>query len=83
VPKVPPARLDQVTEGGKVLVDVKVNTGAVLLTKREGRLEGRFTRRWAAFMAMRHDGDVEPAEAPKAPTDGGGTRATRGGSGSG
>jgi hypothetical protein len=66
---VPPAWLDQVTEGGKVLVDVKVNTGAgnlVLLTKREDRLEGRFTKRWAAFMAMRHDGDVEPVEAPKA-----------------
>lgn len=68
VPRVPPAWLDQVSAGGKVLVDVKVNTGAgnlVLLAKHEDRLEGRFTKRWAAFMAMRHDGDAEPAEASK------------------
>jgi protein-L-isoaspartate(D-aspartate) O-methyltransferase len=69
VPEVPSAWLGQLPEGGKVLVDVKVNTGAgnlVLLTKREDRLEGRFTKRWAAFMAMRHEGDVEPVEQPKA-----------------
>ncbi|MFC0541061.1 methyltransferase domain-containing protein [Kutzneria chonburiensis] len=69
VPNVPTAWLGQVTDGGKVLVDVKVNTGAgnlVLLTKHEDCLEGRFTKRWAAFMAMRHDGDVDLAEAPKA-----------------
>ncbi|QUQ66679.1 methyltransferase domain-containing protein [Kutzneria sp. CA-103260] len=69
VPRIPKAWLDQVTVGGKVLVDVKVNTGAgnlVLLEKRNDRLEGRFTERWAAFMAMRHDGDIEPVRAVKA-----------------
>jgi protein-L-isoaspartate(D-aspartate) O-methyltransferase len=77
VPQVPTAWLDQVTAGGKVLVDVKVNTGAgnlVLLAKREDRLEGRFTKRWAAFMAMRHADDVEPVDAPK--SEGRATRET-------
>ena len=72
VPRIPTAWLAQVTEGGKVLVDVKVNTGAgnlVLLHRHGDRLEGRFTQRWAGFMAMRHDGDVDPARAPKAEAD--------------
>lgn len=70
VPSVPSAWIGQVAEGGKVLVDVKVNTGAgnlVLLTRHEDRLEGRFTKRWAAFMGMRHDVQtVKTVESPKA-----------------
>lgn len=69
VPSIPPAWFDQVAVDGKVLVDVKIDAGAgnlVLLRRHEDRLEGRFTARWAAFMAMRHDGDVQPTLAPKA-----------------
>jgi hypothetical protein len=69
VPTVPTAWVDQVKVGGKVLVDVKVNAGAgnlVLLRRHEDRLEGRCTPRWAAFMAMRHDGERQPPETSKA-----------------
>jgi hypothetical protein len=54
-----------------VLADLKLGTGAgnlVLLRRYDDRLEGRFSGRWAAFMAMRHDGDSTPNRAPKAAT---------------
>ncbi|MDQ2880749.1 MAG: hypothetical protein M3Y48_05665 [Actinomycetota bacterium] len=69
VPRVPWAWAQQLTPGGKVLADLKVGIGAgnlVLLERYDDRLEGRFTGRWAAFMGMRHDGDVTPSRAPKA-----------------
>ncbi len=57
VPAVPWAWAEQVPVGGRVLADLKITTGAgnlVSLTRLPDRLEGRFTPRWAGFMAMRH-----------------------------
>jgi len=71
VPRVAWAWAEQLTHGGKLLADVKFGAGAgnlVLLHRHHDRLEGRFTRRWAAFMAMRHDGDPTPGWQPKAET---------------
>ncbi|MBV9728381.1 MAG: protein-L-isoaspartate carboxylmethyltransferase [Pseudonocardiales bacterium] len=71
VPRVAWAWAEQLTHGGKLLADVKSGAGAgnlVLLHRHHDRLEGRFTRRWAAFMAMRHDGDPTPGWQPKAET---------------
>ncbi|MGQ0837731.1 methyltransferase domain-containing protein [Actinokineospora sp.] len=71
VPAVPWAWADQLADDGAVLVDVKLATSAGNLVhlRREGaRLQGRFTTRWAAFMAMRHDDDPPPAaRAQRAP----------------
>jgi hypothetical protein len=44
-----------------VLVDVKLGPGAgnlVVLRRYPDRLEGRFTGQWAAFMTMRHPGEI-------------------------
>lgn len=63
-PRVPWPWAQQLTPGGKVLADLKVGIGAgnlVLLDRYDDRLEGRFTGRWAAFMGMRHDGDITPS----------------------
>jgi protein-L-isoaspartate(D-aspartate) O-methyltransferase len=71
VPRIPWAWAQQLTPGGKVFADLKLGTSAgnlVLLHRYDDRLEGRFTRRWAAFMGMRHDGDTTPNRAPKAAT---------------
>ncbi|MGI8312213.1 methyltransferase domain-containing protein [Saccharopolyspora hattusasensis] len=68
VPVVPQAWLSQLAPGGLALVDLKRGTGAgnlVLLRRERDGLEGRFTERWAAFMAMRHYG--EPARAIESP----------------
>ncbi|MEV6875353.1 methyltransferase domain-containing protein [Amycolatopsis sp. NPDC051128] len=57
VPAVPWAWADQLAEGGTVLVDLKraISAGNLVHLRRTGdRLAGRFTARWAAFMAMRH-----------------------------
>jgi hypothetical protein len=59
VPTVPWSWAEQLTEGGLVLVDVKVgvhagNPDLVLLQRCADRLEGRFLSKWAGFMAMRH-----------------------------
>jgi protein-L-isoaspartate(D-aspartate) O-methyltransferase len=70
VPRVPWTWAQQLTAGGKLLVDLKIGTGAgnlVLLNRYDDRLEGRFTRQWAAFMGMRHDATT-PKRAPKAKT---------------
>lgn len=71
VPTVPWAWAQQLTPGGKLLVDVKVGTGAgnlALLHRHHDRLEGRFTPWWAAFIGMRHHGDTSPHRAPKTAT---------------
>ena len=71
VPRVPWTWAQQLTLGGKVLADLKVGTGAgnlVLLDRYDDRVEGRFTKRWAGFMGMRHGGTTtaSPSRAPKA-----------------
>ncbi len=71
VPRVPWAWAQQLARGGKLLVDLKIGTGAgnlVLLHRHDDRLEGRFTRRWAAFMGMRHHGATTPDRTPRAGT---------------
>jgi methyltransferase of ATP-grasp peptide maturase system len=57
VPAVPWSWAEQLTEGGLVLVDLKVGVTAgnlVLLQRHPDRLEGRFLPEWAGFMTMRH-----------------------------
>lgn len=57
VPRVPWAWAEQVVDGGLVLVDVKIETSAgnLVLLRRDGdKLEGRFARKWAGFMSIRH-----------------------------
>jgi len=55
VRQIPWAWYDQLIPGGQLLVDFKPQGGnLVLLEKKAGRLEGRFTARYGAFMAMRH-----------------------------
>ncbi len=57
VPAVPRPWAEQLVAGGLILVDLKLATSAgnlVRLRRLGDRLEGRFTARWAAFMAMRH-----------------------------
>ncbi|MDQ2707566.1 MAG: methyltransferase domain-containing protein [Actinomycetota bacterium] len=69
VPSIPWDWAQQLTIGGKLLADLKLGTGAgnlVLLHRYDDRLEGRFTKRWAAFMGMRHHGDVTAIHTPKA-----------------
>lgn len=69
VPRIPWAWAVQLTIGGKLLADVKLGTGAgnlALLHRYRDRLEGRFTRRWAAFMGMRHESDTDLSRTPKA-----------------
>ncbi|GAA5104868.1 methyltransferase domain-containing protein [Haloechinothrix salitolerans] len=68
VPSVPWQWAEQLTDDGRVLVDLKLAVGAgnlVYLNRKPGRLEGRFTERWAAFMAMRHEGDLVTANRPR------------------
>ncbi|SDM53426.1 protein-L-isoaspartate(D-aspartate) O-methyltransferase [Lentzea albidocapillata subsp. violacea] len=62
LPQVPRAWAEQVSEGGRVLVDLKPSVHAgnlVSLTRHADRLEGRFLPRWAGFMAIR-DEDSAP-----------------------
>ncbi len=69
VPSIPWSWAQQLTVGGKVLADLKLNTGAgnlVFLHRYVDRLEGRFTTRWAAFMGMRHLCDTAASRASKA-----------------
>jgi protein-L-isoaspartate(D-aspartate) O-methyltransferase (PCMT) len=61
VPVIPSAWIEQVTDGGTVLADVKVqNTaGNLVLLRRDGqRAAGRFAARYAAFMPLRHTVDA-------------------------
>lgn len=69
VPRVPWSWAEQLTIGGRVLVDLKLGPAAgnlVLLRRLGDWLEGRFTSRWAAFMDMRHHGDSPVRRAEKA-----------------
>lgn len=62
VPEIPWNWAEQLRVGGLLLVDFKrtVHAGNLVLLKRyPDRLEGRFLRRWAGFMAIRHT-DVAP-----------------------
>lgn len=78
VPAVPWEWAEQLSPDGSILVDLKLATSAgnlVLLRRVEDRLEGYFTTRWAAFMAMRSGAMREPiARVDRAP--GGRTRPT-------
>ncbi|UMP04796.1 methyltransferase domain-containing protein [Amycolatopsis sp. EV170708-02-1] len=63
VSAVPSSWVEQVRDGGLVLVDLKRTVHAgnlVLLTRHGDRLEGRFLPRWAGFMAMRESGGAPP-----------------------
>lgn len=78
VPGIPPAWVDQLAAGGRVLADLKITGGAGNLVDLgvtpEGVLQGRFRARWAGFMPMRGN----HAEVRAAETSGGsGNRTTR------
>ncbi len=65
VPVVPWAWVEQLTDGGLILADVKrgIAAGNLASLRRAGcQVEGRFDRTWANFMAMRR-----PAERPATP----------------
>jgi protein-L-isoaspartate(D-aspartate) O-methyltransferase len=65
VPAVPWAWADQLTDHGLILVDLKLATSAgnlVLLHRVDDRLEGRFTARFAAFMAIRSHQPATPVQ---------------------
>jgi protein-L-isoaspartate(D-aspartate) O-methyltransferase len=69
VPRIPPAWVKQLSEGGLILADIKVAVSAgnlVLLHKEGDTLTGRFDRGYAAFMAMRHPDQARQASGPPA-----------------
>ncbi|MGQ0773372.1 MAG: methyltransferase domain-containing protein [Pseudonocardiales bacterium] len=78
VPAVPWEWAEQLAPGGTILVDFKLANSAgnlVHLHRVGDRLEGTFTTRWAAFMAMRSGPTPEPrARAARIP--GGRSRST-------
>jgi protein-L-isoaspartate(D-aspartate) O-methyltransferase len=79
VPTVPWAWAQQLTLGGRMLVDLKVNDAAgnlVDLRRLPDRAEGRFTARWATFMTMRHHGTGTPVQGGAPRADGAATRVT-------
>lgn len=67
VRRIPWSWHEQLTPGGQLLVDFKPHGGGnlVLLERKDDRLEGRFTARYAAFMAMRQPDN--PDEKPTTP----------------
>lgn len=66
VRRVPAAWHDQLTPGGRLLVDFKPQGGnLVLLEKKADRLEGKFTARYAAFMVMRRQDDTDDRPTPQ------------------
>lgn len=74
VRRLPWAWYDQLTPGGQLLVDFKPHGGNLVLLKRKaGRLEGRFTAWYGAFMVMRqsidHDEQPDPQWQPALPLD--------------
>jgi protein-L-isoaspartate O-methyltransferase len=78
VPAVPWEWAEQLALGGTILVDLKLANSAgnlVHLHRVGDRLEGTFTTRWAAFMAMRSGPTPEP-HARAARTPGGRSRPT-------
>lgn len=78
VRSVPWSWAEQLADSGAILVDLKLAVSAgnlVYLHRVADRLEGRFTARWAAFMAMRPPTPTPPVDrAPRA--HGGRTRLT-------
>ncbi|MQA07931.1 MAG: methyltransferase domain-containing protein [Pseudonocardiaceae bacterium] len=71
VSAVPWAWAEQLAPEGAILVDFKLAVSAgnlVHLRRADDRLEGRFTHRWAAFMAMRHDEEPEARRSASRPT---------------
>ncbi len=71
VPAVPWQWAEQLTPAGTILVDLKLANSAgnlVYLHRVGDRLEGHFTTRWAAFMAMRSGTAPEPTEPIKRAT---------------
>ncbi|WP_253830076.1 protein-L-isoaspartate(D-aspartate) O-methyltransferase [Prauserella aidingensis] len=67
VSSVPYAWVQQVREGGLILVDLKIGTAAgnLVLLQHDGyAAEGRFDGGYAAFMSMRHPSRVEPPTTP-------------------
>ncbi|HKR49727.1 MAG TPA: methyltransferase domain-containing protein [Pseudonocardiaceae bacterium] len=71
VPAIPWAWAEQLADGGAILADLKLAISAgnlVHLHRAHDHLEGRFTSRWAAFMAIRSGPTpVLPARADTAP----------------
>jgi len=71
VPAIPWAWAEQLADGGAILADLKLAISAgnlVHLHRAHDHLEGRFTSRWAAFMAIRSGPTpVPPARADTAP----------------
>jgi protein-L-isoaspartate(D-aspartate) O-methyltransferase len=71
VPAIPWAWAEQLADGGAILADLKLAISAgnlVHLHRAHDHLEGRFTSRWAAFMAIRcGPTPVPPARADTAP----------------
>lgn len=66
VPAVPWTWVEQVTEGGLILVDIKrgIAAGNLILLHRHGQYaEGRFDARWANFMSIRRPED-QPQQRP-------------------
>jgi protein-L-isoaspartate O-methyltransferase len=65
---IPWAWYDQLTPGGKLLVDFKPQGcgNLVLLERKPDRLEGRFTARYGAFMLLRHHPN-HPNDTPHPP----------------
>ena len=67
VPSVPWAWVEQVREGGLILVDLKLAplAGNLVLLHRDGqRVDGRFDPTYASFMAMRHVRDEPRTRRP-------------------
>lgn len=72
VPAIPWAWAEQLAPTGRMLVDLKVNEAAgnlVNLRRHPDRAEGRFTARWATFMAMRHHDGGAPIHPGERATD--------------
>ncbi len=79
VPAVPWTWAEQLTPDGAILVDLKVANSAgnlVHLRRTGNRLDGRFTARWAAFMAMRSKTAPSMPIARATPADGVRTRSS-------
>ena len=70
VPAIPWAWAEQLTDGGAILADLKLAISAgnlVHLHRAHDHLEGRFTSRWAAFMAIRSGPTPIPQPEPTPP----------------
>ncbi|MBV9315350.1 MAG: methyltransferase domain-containing protein [Pseudonocardia sp.] len=69
VPSIPWAWVQQVTIGGLILADLKLNGhigNLALLYRYEDRAEGRFSERYGSFMAIRHSESSHSTREPSA-----------------